>query len=297
MQRKTTEEENGQQVNKTGYAYKFHQLFTDVGAGLFSGAFCAGLFNPWDRALFLSVSNFRPFLRWENFYKPYHGASQAVFQRAFLGGTYFIIQSQLKSNLRPYLLENGASEFSTQFCIGLLSGCMSGIFTNSISAIKYHTWGDAKRTFFSSAHEMWSQGGIKPFIKGTKATVLRDTTFGCTYEVLRYLMQSKLKQYDYDENNQYKFYCNFMATIVAAIASSPFNYARTIQYATPPHEKPLFITQILHSVWNQSKAMPTIMERMGFFQNQFRIGWGTARVGAGMAVGQAVFDGIKSRLS
>jgi hypothetical protein len=110
-------------------------------------------------------------------------------------------------------------------------------------------------------------------------------------------MQSKLKQYDYDENNQYKFYCNFLDTIVSAIASSPFNYARTIQYATPPHEKPLFITQILHSVWNQSKAMPTIMERMGFFQNQFRIGWGTARVGAGMAVGQAVFDGIKSRLS
>ena len=33
----------------------------------------AGLFNPWDRALYLSVKHSRPFLSGENFQRPYQG--------------------------------------------------------------------------------------------------------------------------------------------------------------------------------------------------------------------------------
>lgn len=41
--------------------------------GLLAGAAQAGVFNPWDRALYLSIKNKNRFLSFENFEKPYQG--------------------------------------------------------------------------------------------------------------------------------------------------------------------------------------------------------------------------------
>ena len=289
MQRSTTTEEKP--------ITKQQQFNIDIISGLLSGAVCAGLFNPWDRALCLSVTHSRPFLLKANFTSPYQGASQAIFQRAFLGGTYFIVQGQLTSNLYPHLRKAEMKEVTAQFCIGMLAGSISGVLTNSTSAIKYHTWGKDGRTFFSSAYEMWTLGGIKPFIKGTKATVLRDTTFGCSYEVLRHLTRYQLEKYQNNNKKNLNFYCNLIAALVATIASGPFNYARTIQYATPPNQPTLLITQILKNLWHESTMQSTHSGgRLGFFQQKLRIGWGTLRVGVGMGVGQAVFDATRTWL-
>lgn len=278
------------------------QLGIDIASGLFTGAFCSGLFNPFDRALYLSVKCSRPFLSWKNFTSPYQGFSQAVLQRAFLGSVYYIVQGEMKSHLYPYLRNHfGASESSAQFCIGVSAGSMSGILTNSISAIKYHTWGQEGRTFFSSVHEMWTLGSIKPFYKGTQATVARDITFGCTYEMLRNLMRNQLSK-SHDKKNHKEpyldFVCNSTAAGFATITSGAFNYARTIQYATPPNERPPTIWTALKNVWLESKNQPQqFLGKIRFFQQKFRVGWGTARVAIGMAVGQEVFDATRSKLT
>lgn len=268
------------------------QLTADVAAGLFTGVFCAALFNPWDRALYLSVKNNKPFLTIENFKHPYHGFTQAMMQRAFLGSIYYILQGELKYHLYPYLREDlKISEGVTQFCIGSMAGSISGLSTNSISAIKYHTWGHNERTFFLSAREMWSGGQLKPFLKGTQATIGRDVIFGSTYEVTRHLMRKNVSKPNKFNEDYLDFICNASSAGFATIASAPLNYARTIQYAAPPNEITPTILRTLKDVWKESKQNNrSLFSRTSFFQQKFRMGWGTARVAVGMALGQQVFD-------
>lgn len=54
--------------------------------GFISGLLQAGIFNPWDRALYLSVMNNRPFLNRLNFVNPFNGVFQTIFQRGFSAG-------------------------------------------------------------------------------------------------------------------------------------------------------------------------------------------------------------------
>ena len=256
-------------------------------AGIFTAVFCSGLFNPWDRALYLSVKNNKPFLSLDNFRNPYQGFSQAVFQRAFLGSVYYIMQGELKRYLHPYLRNNlNANETVAQFCIGVTAGSINGLINNSISTVKYHVWGQESRSFFSSAYEMYSQGGIKPFIKGTKATIGRDIIFGSTYEVTRHLMRTHFPQDTDSKDNYINFLYTCISAGLATIASGPLNYARSIQYATPPQEKSPKISTILKNLWVESKQH----NQISFFQKKFRLGWGTARVAVGVSLGQKVFD-------
>lgn len=174
---------------------KTQKLNIDVASGLIAGVANSGLFNPWDRALYLSVKYHRPFLSWENFTAPYQGFSQALVQRAFLGSIYFIAQGELNTYMFPYLNQNlGLNPTAAQFYVGMAAGSIGGAMTNSISAVKYHTWGKENASFRSSVYDMWTHGGYKPFIKGTTATMTRDMVFGSTYEMLRHLMKNQVKK-------------------------------------------------------------------------------------------------------
>lgn len=276
-------------------------LSIDVISGLVTGMICSGLFNPWDRALYLSVVKQRPFLSFENFTHPYQGFSQAVIQRAFLGSVYFIIQGQLNTRLHPYLHKGiGMSEPSAQFCIGLLAGSMNGMLTNSISATKYHTWRKSDGTFLSSISDMWVNGGYKPFFKGTAATVSRDAVFGSTYEVLRHLLYAQTQKLNNDKKyreSQLKFVSDTLAGGIATIASGPFNYARSIQYATPADQPSPSMTKVLSNIWQESKNHShQSFGRFYFFQDRFKFGWGSARVAFNMSFGQFLFGAIRSKL-
>ena len=92
-----------EQDSKLNYKQKFN---IDVASGLIAGIANSGFFNPWDRALYLSVKHNRPFLSMQNFKSPYQGFSQALVQRSFLGSIYYIAQGELNSYLFPYLRNN-----------------------------------------------------------------------------------------------------------------------------------------------------------------------------------------------
>lgn len=149
---------------------------------------------------------------------------------------------------------------------------------------------------------MWTLGSIKPFLKGATATMTRDMVFGSTYEMLRSLMKTTSKKSEDKApglNQSYiEFLYNASAAAVATIGSSPFNYVRNMQYATPPNIKPPSACEVFTKVWNESKAsQQSFLSRLSFFQQRFRIGWGTARVAVGMAVGQKLFDYTQAHLS
>lgn len=285
------------EAEKKGTALK--KLNVTFASGFFTGMFSSALFNPWDRALYLSVKNEISFLSWDNFTSPYHGASQAIVQRAFLNSTYFVMQSEMKYYMDPYLRDNlKLSEASSQFCIGIGAGAASGALNNPISAVKYHVWGDTNRSFYSSARQMWSSGGIEPFFNGALATMGRDMIFGSVYEVLRTLIRAELLKHDCGlKKSRLDFISDSAAACVATIASGPLNYVRNQQYKTPPHIKSPTAGTVLKNVWNESKKCPAFLARMGFFQQKFQVGWGTARVTVGWAVSQKVFDMTHAKLN
>jgi hypothetical protein len=69
--------------------------------GITAGVFQAGIFNPFDRALYLSITNEVPFLRHENFRNPYTGFLQSVGHRALSSGLYYPLENFFCSFLVP----------------------------------------------------------------------------------------------------------------------------------------------------------------------------------------------------
>jgi hypothetical protein len=56
--------------------------YTSLLCGLAAGVAQAGVFNPYDRALYLSIKESRPFLSRENWKRPYSGFTQSLGGRA-----------------------------------------------------------------------------------------------------------------------------------------------------------------------------------------------------------------------
>lgn len=67
--------------------------------GFVAGVAQAGIFNPFDRALYLSVKHHRPFLSYQNFFQPYSGFLQSVGGRALSGGLYVIKRRSVCMNV------------------------------------------------------------------------------------------------------------------------------------------------------------------------------------------------------
>jgi hypothetical protein len=86
----------------------------------------AGIFNPWDRALYLSVWRDRPFLDARNWKKPYKGFNQAVFHRTLSGGLYFPLYDIYHDPISEILHEHKRSSFMSSALSGYLAGATNG---------------------------------------------------------------------------------------------------------------------------------------------------------------------------
>jgi len=75
-----------------------------------------------------------------------------------------------------------------------------------------------------------------------------------------------------------------------------------MKYATPSSQKPPTQLEVFKQLWVEAKAygpQKNINKTLGiisYLQQRFRIGWGTARVGVGMGIGQWIFDNVKKIL-
>lgn len=107
-----------------------------LNCGLLSGLAQAFVFNPWDRALYLSVKNERAFLHSENFRNPMAGVTQTVVQRAISAGLYFPLEDIFYSLL--LIKYNGSENIRSidVFFSGTLAGFFNGIIMNPFSRIK-----------------------------------------------------------------------------------------------------------------------------------------------------------------
>jgi hypothetical protein len=265
--------------------------------GLTAGIAQAGLFNPFDRALYLSVKNEIPFLRWENFQQPYQGFLQSVGHRAISGGLYYPLE-QFFMTLTPTndsetpLLDHGGNNKAASggafynFLAGTAAGTANALICNPISAIKYKTWGrDVNQGMWVETKEMLRKGGLRPFCNGLIPTVSRDLVFGGCYTFLRLELQ-----YRFQLTSERQWMANLMAAALATVVSGPFNLARNVQYATKSRHVADTVREVLTTLVRETQNLPTTWQKWRHIQNRLRIGWGTARVAVGMAFGHSVYD-------
>ena len=311
-------------VTKTEYVKSKMKLLL---CGFSGGLVQAGLFNPWDRALYLSIMNDRPFLSKQNFVNPFAGVFQTLFQRAISSGLYF----PLEEIFADMLMANGAFGQGTSilnerrqyvaFSAGLMAGSLNGLIVNPLAAVKYHYWGTQTGTenFVSTALEMCRKGGMRIFLVGTTATVLRDLVFGGTYGLLRHELHaiSKQRQIEVAKTKngddqtsstsiqatssffveKPSFMENIIAACMATVLSSPWNYVRNIHYGTPSGTKPMAAWAIWQELLRKAGNQRGALDKLFFLQTQLRVGWGTARVGCGMAVSSKIYDAFSRWLA
>ena len=264
------------------------------GCGLIAGTISAGLFNPMDRALYLSVKNRKPFLSKENFLpNPYQGFLQSVGHRALAGGLYYPLEHFFMTciptaNHNPYIDHNHHKLY--HLLAGMAAGSVNAILVNPFAAVKYKTWGRShgiNRGIVQEVYDMHNKGGLRPlFINGLAATILRDLTFGGCYTFLRLELHYKIN-YITDEN---QWIANVIAASVATIISGPFNLVRNIQYSTKSRHVADSVVVVLQDFNTEISERQSILGKLKHIQNRLRLGWGTVRVAGGMAFGQILYD-------
>ena len=260
--------------------------------GITAGILQAGLFNPFDRALYLSITNEVPFLRAENFRNPYNGFLQSLGHRALSSGLYYPLENFFCSLLLSSHSDPGTTiqlhPAFANFLAGTLAGSTNALIVNPITAIKYKSWSrEVNQGMMKEAMEMFRKGGFRPFGNGLLPTVLRDLCFGGTYTFLRLELQYLLQL-----TPEQQWAANMASAAMATVVSAPFNLVRNVQYATRSREKADSISKILHDFVKDAKSHKTAWQRARYIQNRLRIGWGTVRVAIGMAFGHLVYDNL-----
>ena len=148
------------------------------------------------------------------------------------------------------------------------------------------------KNFFSSAKEMYKKGGFRSFLVGSWSTLIRDVIFGGIYGILRYSLHPYVEHEDCRAAGACKYVINMFSGCCATVISSPFNYVRNMQYSYVPGPKNSKLTSrtILYTLYQDACKQEVLIDKCIYVQRQFRVGWGTARVGCGMAFSEQIYQ-------
>lgn len=191
------------------------KLKDDLFCAVTSGFATAAFFNPWDKALYLSVKERRPFLDRLNWRQPYTGTLQAVASRTLNIGFYFPLESLFHETIYRYHPTSahvqqafgddsqdsgGAADprakdgdvvrprAVTLFAAGYLAGITCAALSHPLTATKYAYWNGNGQGFWGSLRELYTQGGAVTLYRGFVATMARDSLFGGVYSSLRHYL-------------------------------------------------------------------------------------------------------------
>jgi hypothetical protein len=270
-----------------------------VYCGLVSGVLQAGVFSPWDRALYLALIHDRSFLDINNFRNPWAGVLTNLVQRTLSGGLYFPLEDIFRGLLGDVLPEDSSA---VKFIAGMLAGGTNGIVLNPASTVRYRMWGAPQdlhhRGFLDTARAMHSEAGLRVFLTGTVATLYRDLLFGGVYGYLRFALAASAATRVRTESDigplslvtsSQRYVINMFSACTATFLSSPLNYVRNMQYAAPPGLRPR-AGPLLLELWAEAQRQGGVHGTASFLQRRLRLGWGTARVGVGMAFSEQIYS-------
>jgi len=177
---------------------------------------------------------------------------------------------------------------------GQLAGASTAIVSNPLSHLKYRQYGRQKeRSFFRELESIRrSQKGLS---RGLGPSLMRDSVFGCTFTTLRAVMAKRdaewARQHPAGSNKpgscpvSRQLLVDCGAGCLACVMSGPFNYVRNQQYAyvqisgAPFPSTALVFSDLAKDVVAGPSGWWTLLN------SKLRIGWGSLRVGMGMAGG------------
>ena len=264
------------------------RILQTVGAGFTSGLVISVFLNPYDRALYLSLKERRPFLRSDNFRKPWKGAFQTLFQRAFSSGLYFPLEDLSRHaivKIAPAVRGSAVDALA-----GQSAGIVSGLLLHPVAFVKYHSWGNDERSLWrTTANLTRSSLGASIFFRGLPSTLLRDMIFGGVFSTGRRRFAAAS---DYPG---LKFLSNAAAATAATVLSSPFNYTRAMQFAAGESPVSLSIPQLLARLSAEVRARrPTLRDQLWHLQFRLQLGWGTLRVTLGLSLSAGMYDALST---
>lgn len=284
-------------------------LVASVAPSLVSGAVVAVAFNPIDRALYLSVKEKRPLFISENFRSPFQGFASVAWFRIISSGSYFCVRDAADSLVTLGRGGPNGDMAMRPSVVGIATGVLNGALLHPFSAIKYSMWAKDDATMAGTMRHMWNRGGFKPFFAAYRVTAVREAAFGSIYESSRFFLRQQLRSHDASTcrspivmiptkimpmHFSREFACDCTAATLAAIASSPINFVRTMQLATPSGCVPPSFSVVLSQLHRDIMQQRSLWLRLSYAQDRLRIGWGSVRVGLGMAVGDLIFRFCKN---
>ena len=238
-------------------------------AGVSAGVFNTYIFNPYDKALFLHTKHTNSFFDKENWTKPYKGVTQALLHRVISYGMYFPI----------YDIYNELTFFDSNrlnvITSGVFTGCTTALLLNPINVIKFHGWNNmhTDMTIINGGKNICKEYGFMCLARGMKYTLTRDIFFGVTYSYL-----------NFEYNKQKHFFTDFIFAIAMTSIVSPINYCRNVIFHTQYDLTTPTLKQIIREL--------TKFSLRDILLKKLCIGYGTVRVGLGMACSRKIYDFI-----
>ena len=250
-----------------------------LACGLASGLGQSALFNAYDRALYHSIVNRRPFLdpaNWRG--NPFAGISPSFLQRSVSAGLYFPLEDLFRRKV------------SSNYAIdGILVGLVGGAFTTPFNCVKYAMWSNHSSAqvidqkspppaMIETAKSLYNRGGLPRLFRGVAPTLYRDMTFGITFSVLRH-------------QGDNGFINNVLAAFIATTVSSPFNYARMKVYGTPLENSIKSTFTIIKELQHETiRSSDSLISRAQYTLRSLNVDWGALRVGLGMGIGSQIYN-------
>jgi hypothetical protein len=254
--------------------------------GISTGLIQTFLFNPIDRALYLHIVENTSFLAKSNWSNPYHGVFNALSNRVIQYGFYYNIVDWYLQTIKEQYPNLGHN--SSRVLTGVATGVTTAVFLNPISCVKYHAWGTEMQLRHVSK-EMYKEAGFHSFTRGLGTTAMRDSVFSVFYVV------GKRYSDEYSTDNKVRFLTNSVVACVATIVTAPINYVRSMKYASGYknwNPSPRHIFTQLFEFQTKYTGAKDIFPIFKYYSHRLALGWGTLRVGVGIASGQYIFDSL-----
>mmetsp|Transcript_27324 Transcript_27324/g.68893 ORF Transcript_27324/g.68893 Transcript_27324/m.68893 type:complete len:422 (+) Transcript_27324:79-1344(+) len=265
-----------------------------VAAGVMSGVAQAGIFHPWDRALYLAQTNQRKFFNPANWQSPFQGIWQTLILRVTSATVFFPLEDTLTPISEELVGKGGLANFLT----GNMAGAINAVALNPAQTVRYRCFsilsqGGGERSFWRVAGDMWAGGGIQSFFKGIAPTLFRDLVFGGVFTAARMEMAMGLgiKRGDKTTSQQQTslFACDLLGALLATTLSSPFNYARNLIYAAPPGRGAPTTFGILGGLFKVASRQGSVLGAASFLQSELKIGVANLRVAVAMAMASTMY--------
>lgn len=263
--------------------------YSEIVVGTTTGLIQTVIFNPVDRALYLHIKDNTSFLAASNWKNPYHGVFNALSNRVIQYGFYYNIVDWYMQLLKQRYPAMGQTV--SRVLTGVATGMTTAVLLNPISCVKYHAWG-TDLDLRVVAKDMYKEAGFGSFGRGLGTTAMRDSVFSVLYLV------GKRYSDEYCTENKIRFLTNSLVSCIATIATAPINYVRNMKYASGykncnPTARMIY-TDLFREQPVFDKKFGSVIPIAHYYTHRLAIGWGTLRVGVGIACGQYIFDTLTS---